>query len=178
MARMITLLLILCLSFQARTQQLTPVDEGSTVSYKIKNFGFNTTGTFSGLRGTIIYDPANPATMSFDVTVDAATVNSGVDLRDEHLRDETYFDVKNFPVIRFVSVKVIPGAKPGSYTVNGKLTMKGRTQDINIPFAVVPSGSGFLFDGQFKINRRDFGIGGGSTVSDNLEVNLHVNAKK
>lgn len=178
MKYVIALILTLFVTISVRAQGLIPVDSASEISFKIKNLGFNTTGSFSGLAGTITYIPDNPDGCSFDVYIDAKTVNTGVEMRDDHLRSGDYFDVKNYPQIRFVSVKVSNTAKNGTLFVSGKLTMKGITKDISFPFTVQPVPDGYLFNGEFKLNRRDFKVGGGSTVSDNLTVMLKVTARK
>jgi polyisoprenoid-binding protein YceI len=77
--------------------QYKPSDQGSSLNFTIKNFGIDVTGKFTGLQGDITYDPANPSTANFDVSIDAATVNTDNSLRDSHLREESYFDVKNYP---------------------------------------------------------------------------------
>ncbi len=159
-------------------QALTPVGSASEIKFKIKNLGFNTTGSFSGLAGNITFTPDKPDGCNFDVHIEAKTVNTGVDMRDDHLRGADYFDVKNYPQIRFVSVKVSSTNKNGTLFVSGKLTMKGITKDISFPFTVQPVQNGYLFNGEFKLNRRDFKVGGGSTVSDNLTVMLKVMARK
>lgn len=171
-------ILTLFFTIAGRAQSLTPVDSASKVSFKIKNLGFNTTGSFSGLAGTITFLPNNPDGCNFDVYIDTKTVNTGVELRDDHLRSADYFDAENYPQIRFVSVKVSDIKKNGTLFVSGKLTMKGITKDLSFPFTVQPVLDGYLFNGEFKINRRDFKVGGGSTVSDNLTVMLKVVARK
>lgn len=168
----------LFLSINSFAQSLSPVDSLSAVSFKIKNLGFNTSGTFNGLAGVITYAPDNVAGCNFDVHIEANTVNTGVDLRDEHLRGTAYFDVKNYPQIRFVSVKVTGSNKSGTLFVFGKLTMKGITKELSFPFTVQPYKDGYMFNGEFKLNRREFKVGGGSTLSDNLTVILKVYAKK
>lgn len=156
--------------------QYIPTDKGSALTFKISNFGFDVTGSFTGFKGLINFDPQTITACSFDVTVDASTVNTDNNLRDEHLRDGSYFDVKNYPVIHFISSKVT--ASGNSFTAYGKLTMKGKTKDISIPFTATPGTDERLFKGSFKINRKDFGIGGTSTISNELEVSLNVLAKK
>jgi polyisoprenoid-binding protein YceI len=156
--------------------QYKPVDQGSSLQFTIKNFGFDVTGTFTGLKGSIKFDPQNPAESNFDVTIDANTVNTDNSLRDNHLRDNSYFDVKNYPVIHFVSTKVT--AKNGAYIVSGKLTIKKQTKDISFSFIASPTNEGYLFKGTFKINRKDFDVGGTSTIANELEVTLNIVAKK
>jgi polyisoprenoid-binding protein YceI len=156
--------------------QYVPVDKGSTLTFKIGNFGFDVSGSFTGFKGTINFDPQNITADSFDVTVEAATVNTDNNLRDGHLRGPSYFDVKNYPTIHFISSKITSSGK--SFTAFGKLIIKGKTKDISIPFTAVPGTDEYLFKGSFKINRKDFGIGGTSTISNELEVSLNVLAKK
>jgi polyisoprenoid-binding protein YceI len=158
--------------------QYKPVDKGSSISFKIKNFGFNVEGSFSGLEGIIHFDPASLSSDDFDVTVNAASVNTGSEMRDNHLKEEAYFDVKNHPRIRFVSTKVTESNKKGILFVFGKLTIKNTSKEISFPFTATGKDGGYLFSGQFKINRKDFDIGGSSTISDNLEVILSVEATK
>jgi polyisoprenoid-binding protein YceI len=172
-----TFLALIVVSF-VFAQNFAPVDSASEVSFRIKNLGFNTTGSFSGLAGFITFNPADPGGCSFDVHIDANSVNTGNDMRDNHLRAGDFFDVKNYPQIRFVSAKVGATKKNGTLFVSGKLTMKGITKDISFPFTAQPLQDGYLFNGEFTINRRDFKVGGGSTVSDHLTVLLKVATRK
>jgi polyisoprenoid-binding protein YceI len=155
--------------------QYKPTDQGSSLNFTIKNFGIEATGKFTGLQGDITFDPANPAVANFDVTIDAASVNTDNSLRDSHLRGDSYFDVKNYPRIHFVSTKVT--GKNGSFTITGKLTIKKQTKVISFPFSAMSSAGGYLFKGTFSINRKDFDVGGTSTISDNLDVQLNILAK-
>lgn len=158
--------------------QLKPVDEESSVAFKIKNLGFGVPGTLKGLQGTIRFDMAAPANAMFDITLNAATINTDNNLRDEHLRGETYFNVKQFPTIRFVSISVTQGKQKNTWNLNGKLTIKSFTKDVTIPFVfAAATGGGYLFTGNFSINRKDFHIGGASPISDNLDCNLRVVAR-
>jgi polyisoprenoid-binding protein YceI len=157
--------------------QYKPAEQGSSVNFTIKNLGFGVDGTFKGLQGDIIFDPANLAVSVFDVTIDASTVNTYNSLRDGHLKGESYFDVKNYPRIHFVSTKVF-GGKNGAYNIIGKLTIKKTTRVVSFPFSATPATDGFVFKGAFSINRKDYDVGGTSTISDNLDVSLNILAKK
>ena len=159
-------------------QDYKPTDQGSAVNFEIKNFGFNSRGSFSGLEGKITWDPKDPSKAAFDVSINAASVNTDNETRDEHLRKEGYFDVGKYPRIRLVATSVSGPDKSGHYTLNGKLTMKSTTKDISFPFLATPLGDDIIFKGDFTINRRDFDVGGGSTLSNNLTVSLTVLAKK
>jgi polyisoprenoid-binding protein YceI len=178
MKKIILLSFILLITKCTFAQDYVPVNEGSKVSFKIKNLGFNVDGFFSGLKGSIKFNPADLSGSFFDISIDANTINTDNSSRDNHLREESYFDVKNHPVIRFVSAKVTASNKKGTLFIFGKLTIKNKTEDISFPFTATESNGGYVFDGEFKINRRDFEVGGGSTLSDNVVVTLHVVSKK
>jgi len=178
MKNMIMALLVVTVIKNLVNGQYKPVDNGSSVQFTIKNLGINVRGGFSGLEGNIVFDPLHIADAVFDVSIDANSINTGNDMRDNHLRNDTYFDVAKYPRIRFVSAKVEPSNKKGVWLTSGKLTIKGHTKDISFPFtATASSGGGYVFSGKFNINRKDFDVGGSSIISDNLEVTLNVLAK-
>ncbi|MGZ5190510.1 MAG: YceI family protein [Flavisolibacter sp.] len=171
-------IIALIISLGLQSQVLRPVGEQSSVKFRIKQFGFSTTGSFKGLQGTIRFSPETLANSSIDVTIQANTVNTGNDMRDNHLRKQEYFDVKKYPVIRFVSDRITTSTKAGTLFIMGRLTIRNVTREISFPFTAVPRQDGYLFTGEFKINRLDFGVGESSTVADNLTVSLTVFARK
>ena len=154
--------------------QIKPIDDKSTIDFTIRNFGIRVSGTFKGVEGTIHFDPAHLDQANFDISLDANSVNTDNSLRDDHLRGETYLDIKNYPKIRFVSTKVQPSNKSGIWFVSGKLTIKGHTKDISFPFSATAAMGGYLFKGTFKIMRKEFEVGGTSTISDEMDVSLSV----
>ena len=160
-------------------QNYTPADDGSKVRFVIKNFGINTGGTFEGLAGTITFDPANLANASFNITVDAKTVDTDLEARDNHLRKEEYFDVEKYPKVSFRSTKITTTNKDGYLFMFGVITIKNISKEISFPFKQTSKDGGILFDGEFKLNRLDFGVGGKSfSMSDELNVELSIFAKK
>lgn len=164
-------------SMHAQTYQ--PVDAGSKIHFVIKNFAINTGGDFTGLKGAIQFDPAQLAQASFDVTVDAATVDTDSKMRDEHLRESDYFDAEKFPTLRFKSTKVVLSSRTGRYYMFGELTIKGITKPVEFGFSATQQGAEMVFDGTFKINRRDFNVGEKSiSLSDDVKVQLLVKARK
>ena len=159
--------------------QYKAVDADSKVKFVIKNFGISTGGTFEGLQGTINFDPNNLSGSSFDVSVDASTIDTDIASRDNHLRKSEYFDVKTHPRITFRSTKITRSNNAEYMFVFGNITIKGVTKEINFPFKATPKDGGYVFEGDFKLNRRDFGVGGKSvSLSDELTVELKVFAKK
>jgi polyisoprenoid-binding protein YceI len=97
-------------------------------------------------------------------------------MRDDHLRGESYFNVQHYPRIRLVSTHIAPGRK-GSYLFTGQLTIKDHTKEVSFPFTAAASAGVYRFTGTFTINRKDFDVGGFSTISNELDVMLDVTAK-
>ena len=76
------------------------------------------------------------------------------------------------------STKVVPSTVAGRYYMFANLTIKGVTKPVEFGFGAIAKDGGYLFDGTFDINRRDFGVGGSSvSMSDKLKVTLKVLAK-
>jgi polyisoprenoid-binding protein YceI len=171
------LLLFGLLAAEHSPAQYKDADQGSEVKFTINNFGFGVDGSFKGLQGGIDFDPQNAAAAHLDVSIDASTVNTDNSLRDSHLRNDGYFDVKDYPRIRLVSTRIAP-KEEGSYVFTGQLTIRNVTKEISFPFTVGPASGGLDFKGSFTINRKDFGVGGTSTISNELTVKLDVLATK
>lgn len=158
-------------------QTFSPSDRESSVAFTIKNFGLNVEGTFSGLSGTINFDPNTLQTSVFDVKVKSNSINTGIDLRDKHLKKESFLDAVGNPYIHFISTKVSNTDKQNVYRVNGKLTIKGITKETEFNFSVINKTNAIQLKGDFKINRRDFNVGGSSlSMADTVEIHLDVTA--
>jgi polyisoprenoid-binding protein YceI len=95
-------------------------------------------GTFTELSGTLQYDPAGPAKSSLDVTIDAASVDSRVEMRDNDVRGPKLLGVAKYPTITFKSKRVEP-AGPGKLKVTGDLTIHGVTKETVWTSRVRPS---------------------------------------
>ncbi|HXR84711.1 MAG TPA: YceI family protein [Hanamia sp.] len=176
--------LLFCLfliSIKAASQNYTPVDSASKVHFVIKNFGISTGGDFSGLKGDIHFIPENLSACSFNVTVAVKSVDTDNEMRDKNLVSDEYFDAAKFPVIKIVSAKIDKTNQTGSgfYYFTGTLTIKGVSKNIAFPFQAKKVNDGYLFTGNFQIDRTDFGVGEKNMVlSSNVAVSLSVTAKK
>jgi polyisoprenoid-binding protein YceI len=161
------------------SQTYTPSDAGSKVHFVIKNFGVKTGGDFTGLKGSVVFNPTAPGKSLFTISVNAASIDTDNNKRDKHLRKSEYFDVEKYPLISFVSTKVTQSSSAGRFFVIGNLTIKGVTKVVQFGFSATPSANGYVFKGDFEINRRDYGVGGKSiSMADNLTVSLTVTANK
>jgi polyisoprenoid-binding protein YceI len=176
MKTFLSLLLFISCIITTQAQQLKPIDSKSEVKFTVKNFGLNTPGTFKGLKGSIQFNSSDISSASFNVSIDANTVNTGIDMRDNHLKGEDYFDAEKYPTINFVSTGI--KADNDGYIISGQLTIKGISKNISFPFTATSQNGGMLFTGDFSIDRKDFDVGGGSAVlSNHVDVSLKVFAQ-
>ena len=112
---------------------------------------------------TLNWDAENPEASSVEVLIDAKSIDSGVDLFDEHLRDERFFDVANHPEITFVSTG-IERTDEDEGVIAGELTIKGVTRPVSLDVTFNKasfdqrSGHKLGFSGKTVINRSDFGL--------------------
>lgn len=163
---------------QLAVAQYKPVDTGSSIEFNVRHFGIKTSGSFSGLQGSIAFANNSLNDSKFDVSIDANSIRTGVDMRDSHLRGEGYFEVTKYPRIHFVSTKITSTGKSEEFSVSGQLTIRNHTKDISFPFTAMPTGSGYLFKGSFTISRKDFEVGSSGVISDNVEVLLNISATR
>ncbi len=150
----------------------------SEVTYEIKNLGINTHGGFSGLHADINFGDKHLATSSIEATIDATSINSDNDLRDKHLKSDDYFDVEKYPKIIMKSVS-FKSKGNGNYIGAFNVTIKDKTKPVDVAFTYTESGKTATFKGTFKLNRRDFGVGGSSlTLANEAKVDITVDTTK
>ena len=171
--------LLFVINLTGFSQTYTPTDAGSKVHFVIKNFGAKTGGDFTGLKGSIVFDPKNLTISNFNVSVNSTTINTDNNTRDKHLRKSEYFNVDTYPLITLISTKISESTVAGRYFFAGNLTIKGVTKIVLFGFSATPSTTGYVFKGEFEINRRDYGVGGSSfSMSDNLKISLDILVNK
>lgn len=146
-------------------------------------------GGFRDFNGTINYEPGDVTKSTVDVHIMSASVNTGDDKRDGHLKSPDFFDVQKFPELTFKSAKI--EKKGDGFVAYGPLTIHGVTKDVELPFTI----AGTIKDGMGKthlvaqssitINRKDYGLtwnraveGGGVLVGEEVKIDLSVEAVK
>jgi polyisoprenoid-binding protein YceI len=160
---------------QLGAQALVPVDSASDIRFEIKNFGFTVEGSLQQLQGKIVFDPAALQLSYFNVTVNASTIETGIGLRNRHLKNEDYFDTESYPTIRLISKRILLTDNKMQWMLTGLLMIKGFQKEITFPFKATPHQNGYLFEGRFQVNRKDFHVGGNSLgLSDFVTVKLKV----
>ncbi len=144
-------------------------------------------GNFDQFEGSAHVDTANPANSSVTVTIEAASVTTGNEQRDGHLKTPDFFDVANYPQITFVSTDVErDGAE---WAITGDLTINGVTKPVTIPFeetgsAKDPFGNTRVgFEGEVTIDRTDWNLSfnaaletGGVLVSEKVKLEFDISA--
>lgn len=187
MKRTLTLLAVLAtpvLSL-AQTSSWTLDPAHSHASFTIRHLVIsNVRGDFQKLAGTVKLDEKDVTKSTVEATIDAASIDTRIADRDNHLRSPDFFDVAKYPTITFKSTKV-EAAGPGKLKVTGDLTMHGVTKsvvlDVEGPTAEVKDPWGNArrgFAGSTKIDRRDFGltwsklVEAGPVVGDEVKIEL------
>lgn len=147
----------------------------------------NVRGVFTGVHGSVTYDPANPAQSGVEATIDVNTINTNDQMRDGHLKTAEFFNVAEFPTMMFRSTKV---EKKGDneFLVTGDLTLHGVTKPVTLTVDEV-SEEGKDMQGKTrigtsikaKLRRSDFGLTwnavmetGGVIISDDVKLELEL----
>lgn len=161
-------LLLLLFPFWVNSQTINT--QHSYVSFSAKNMEVKTVkGTFTGMQGEVHLNENDLANSSMQACVNTTSVNTGTPKRDEHLRESDFFDAEKFPEICFTSTQIIKENK--QLIAIGKLTIRGITQEIRIPFTANKR----VLSGSFSINRFDFDIGkesGTFMISEKIEITI------
>ncbi len=153
------------------------------IGFRIRHLLTKVEGRFKEFDGTIWLDRANPSASKVELTIQTASVDTGVEARDKDLRSPNYFDADKYPTITFKNTKVEPKGND-LYDVTGEFTMHGVTKTIRVPvksfgFAKMGKTDKAGFEVALTLNRKDYGIEkGGPIVGDDVELNIQVEANK
>jgi polyisoprenoid-binding protein YceI len=174
------LLLFVAASAAAQTWRIDP--QRSSIGFTIRHMVVSKAkGTFRKFTGTATGDPANPTAATLEITIDAASIDTGNADRDKDLRSDNFFDVAKYPAIVFRSKRIV--RQGGGLAIVGDLTMHGVTKEVTLAvdrFAAAGANR-VQASAKTKINRKDFGItwnraldGGGVALSDDASVVINV----
>ena len=141
------------------------IDPGHTyIGWDVERFMVGeVTGNFNSYTAEINVEGDNLNTLQFNVTIDAASINSGHEVRDGHLKSEIWLDVENHPEIKFESTKVVH-KEDNDFMVSGTFTIHGVSKDIEFPAIIQgpfkdPTQKWSIgLKADFTINRMDYGI--------------------
>ncbi|MCS7077208.1 MAG: YceI family protein [Bacteroidia bacterium] len=160
------------------SQSVWKVEPTSEVKFTIKNAGIIVEGKFKSFTATIKFDPEHLDKSEIQGIIHANSIDTGIGMRDRHLRDEEYFYVTKYPKIIFQSLQVFK--YENYYIARGTLTMKNVKKEILLPFYFTPEGDNkAYFKCSFSLNRLDYGIGGKNLMmSDEVNVKIEIHASK
>lgn len=152
----------------------------SSVSAIFKQMDVPVESNFKRFTAQIDYDAAHPDKATARVDIDTASFDMGSAEYNKEVAKKGWFNAAQFPKASFVSTAIKP-AGAGKLTVVGKLTIKGKTQDVTFPLSVTPEGGKQVFQGQLPIKRLAFDIGEGewkdtSMVADEVVIKFRVAA--
>ncbi len=144
----------------AQAQDALRFDAGnSTLDFEGRYGGEPVPGVFKVFAGQVIWSPTNPLATRFEVEIEVGSLDTDYPDRDEVLRDPDWFDAAGHPTARWVSTAGCTLADAG-LDCPGELTLRGTTRAV--PIRVEASADGRVLSGRASINRRDFGVGGGT----------------
>ena len=169
--------------YKAGTWVLDPAH--SEVTFSLRHMMISKVRGEFGLKSATIEAPANPLEAKVTASVDAASISTGDQNRDNHLRSADFFDVETYPTIDFVSTGV--RYEGGDFLVDGDLTMHGVTKPVTFElefggFGTDPYGN-YTAGATAKtvVNREDFGLtwnaaleSGGVLVGKDVTITLDL----
>ncbi|UCD25127.1 MAG: YceI family protein [Gemmatimonadota bacterium] len=164
------------------------------VNFSVRHFFTPVSGSFDDYQVTLDFDPDYPENSTVEVQINVASVNTGNEKRDNHLRSGDWFEVEKYPHITFKSTSV-QSAGADQLLAKGYLTIKDVTEEVelkvkllgvkDIPKQMRDMLGGVVrvasFQATTELDRRDFGVGVGSwaetvVVGADVEIEIAVEA--
>ena len=177
---------------QQRTRTIWKIDPNHTlVEFAVKHMMVTTVkGRFTDFQGQIIGSLDDLKDVAVDVTIQATSISTGTEDRDNHLRSADFLDVEEFPTITFKSTRVEPKGKDHA-RVYGDLTVRGTTREVELDTEINgvgknPYGQEVVgFSAETSISRKEWGLtwnvaleSGGWLVADRLKITIEGQATK
>lgn len=162
----------------------------SNVEFSVKHMMISTVkGQFSDVEGAIQWDGQNFENAAVNARIDTSTITTFNEMRDNHLRNNDFFDSEQWSDITFASNRIEP-AGDGEFKVHGDLTIRDITRPVvlDTEFDGIMERDAFgkrrsAFTATTEVNRKDFGVnwngaieGGGVVVGDKVKITLHIAA--
>ena len=148
--------------------------DASKLSFTATQTGSAFEGEFETFSADIVFDPADLANASISIAVDTASAETGDRQRDTAMPGSDWFKAKEFPSATFVSNEVVETGE-GAYAARGKLTIRGVTRDLVLPFTLAIDSGKAHAEGGVTLARTDYGVGQGEFSTDEwvgLEVGV------
>ncbi|NVB84853.1 MAG: YceI family protein [Kofleriaceae bacterium] len=163
----------------------------SSIGFTVRHMVFSKVrGRFGSYTATLELDEADLTRSKIEVAIDAASIDTGTEQRDGHLRSADFFDVEKYPHLRFRSTRIEKDDET-SYRMIGELTIRDVTREVTLDVEATGKGKdpwgnerlGFVAKTSF--NRKDYGLNwnqlleaGGVLVGEKVEIELEIQAVK
>jgi polyisoprenoid-binding protein YceI len=177
---------IAAMPLMAQTEAWKLDPNHSAAQFSVRHLGISTVrGAFTKVSGAVQYDPSDVTKSVVDVTIDATSVDTRVEMRDNDLRSDHFLDVAKYPTITFVSRRT-EEAGPGKLKIIGDLTIHGVKKEVALdvegPSKPIKDPRGAMHMGASAstvINRTDFGVNGApGAVGNDITLTLDVEMVK
>jgi polyisoprenoid-binding protein YceI len=152
--------------------------EKSTLTFAYQQMGVSMEGKFRKLSAKVTFDPAKLGSALAQIEIKPADIDTGLADADTEALGKKWFNASAYPSAKFVSnsVKSLGGNR---FQALGKLTIKGKSQDISTDFTFRQEGKNGIFDGGFTLQRLDYAIGEGewadvSAVANPVKITFHL----
>jgi len=177
-ASLAALVLLASPAVRAQSKSSTPVYKITPVQSKIQ-FGVKASisieGTFDKWDASLTFTSPDVSTGVLDVKIQAASVNTGSDTKNDELKSEKFFNVKDDPYITFHSTKIVQTA-PHTFSVQGTFTIRGVSKPETLTFIADREGQGTgEIKGTMAFDRKEFGMNSGIPfirIADRVEVTI------
>jgi polyisoprenoid-binding protein YceI len=166
------------------------------INFSVRHFFTPVSGRFEDFEIDLAFDPESPEQSSVEVRIAVASINTGNEKRDNHLRSGDWFEAESYPYITFKSNSVT-GTAAGQLLARGDLTIKDVTQEVELPITLlgvkdIPEQMREMlggvtqvasFQAETELDRRDYGVGTGNwamtaVVGADVEVEIIVEANQ
>jgi polyisoprenoid-binding protein YceI len=168
----------LCVVSVAQAVEYTRVNTtASQISFTYNQMGSRMYGTFGKFEATLDFDTDNLANAHTTLHIDLTSIDAGSEDANTELVKPAWFDTEKFPVAVFESRRFTRLAER-RYLIDGQLTLKGITREVQVPVELKPGSAIGIFDGDLILKRDEFGLGAGewadSVVSKDIAIKFKV----
>lgn len=168
----------LCVVFAAQAVEYTRVNtNASQISFTYHQMGSRMYGTFGKFEATLDFNTDNIDSARTTLHIYLNSIDAGSEDANTELVKPAWFNTEKFPVAVFESRRFTRLAEH-RFLVDGQLTLKGVTRDVQVPVELKPDSDIGIFDGDLVLKRDDFGLGAGewadTVVSKDIEIKFKV----
>jgi polyisoprenoid-binding protein YceI len=150
---------VACYAEPATDRVVVIVKDKSHIEFKASSTFAKVVGVFKDWDATFKMNSDSLANATLEFKIVAESVHTGSGFKDKEVKGKNFFNVEQYPEIKFASTGVLADADPKKFTMTGNLTLRGITRPVTAEVNVVPEPAGVeRVAGAFTFNRRDFGM--------------------